>query len=100
MKIKTIDVLARECFDASNGNSYFDAIVTVNLGLKNELMFRLPFQYGYEGHYKDCAFETLKNKGLIVTDETMFGSYYKDNNIVARHSKKAGYNYQAMRVGK
>lgn len=68
MKVKTIDIQAKEWFDKINGNSYFSAVITLNFGLKNQKQFKLPFQYGYGDSYKDKAIDLLKNEGLINTD--------------------------------
>lgn len=68
MKVKTIDIQAKEWFDKINGNSYFSAVITLNFGLKNQKQFKLPFQYGYSESYKDKAIDLLKNEGLINTD--------------------------------
>lgn len=55
MKIKTIDVQAKEWFDRTYGNSYFSMNVTVNYGMKNATTFYVPMQYGYGDHYRDMA---------------------------------------------
>lgn len=70
MKIKTIDIQAKEWFDKINGNSYFSAVITLSFGLKNQKQFKLPFQYGYGESYKYKALELLKKEGLINTDRT------------------------------
>ena len=70
MKVKTIDIQAKEWFDKINGTSYFSAVITLNFGLKNQKQFKLPFQNGYGEYYQYKALELLKNKGLINTDRT------------------------------
>ena len=45
MKIKTIDLNAKEWFDKINGNSYFSAVMVLNYGLKNAYVINLKFQY-------------------------------------------------------
>ena len=43
LKIKTIDIQAKEWFDKVNGNSYFSANVTINYGHENQKNIRLWF---------------------------------------------------------
>jgi len=90
MKIKTIDVNAKEWFDKVNGNSYFSAHVTINFGMKDQTGFYMPFQYGYGNHYEDMAFKELIKKGFIKTNDKYHSrwQYYQDNNIIYRHSKQ------------
>ena len=90
MKIKTIDVNAKEWFDKVNGNSYFSAKVIINYGNNSETFLHLPFQYGYGDHYRDMAFRELINRGIIkdVPERTSHWQYYRDNNIIARHYKQ------------
>ena len=92
MKIKTVDVNAKEWFDKVNGNSYFSYNVTINFGLKTEKSFYMPMQYGYGSHYEDQAFKELQKKGFIPEQEGMIAPwrYYQENNIVYRHSKQEG----------
>jgi len=86
MKIKTIDVYAKEWFDKVNGNSYFSARVIMNYQLKNESAFFIPIQYGYGDHYRYIAYQELKNKGYVPKGANgIYWQYYKDNNIIARH---------------
>jgi len=65
MKVKTIDIQAKEWTDKINGNSYFVSKIIVNKSLKNEKRYVLPFQYGYGESYQDKALELLKENGLI-----------------------------------
>ncbi len=65
MKIKTIDVNAKEWFDEVNGNSYFSGSVTVNYGMKTAKTYEMPFQYGYGDHYKDIALKTLVDNRVL-----------------------------------
>ena len=65
MKIKTIDIQAKEWFDRVNGNSYFAGTVTVNYGMKTEKVFTMPFQYGYGGQFEQEAKDILMKGGLI-----------------------------------
>lgn len=70
VKVKTIDIQAKEWFDKVNGNSYFSGIVTVNYGLKDALTFKMPFQYGYGGQSKQEALKILKENNLIESSYT------------------------------
>ena len=90
MKIKTIDVNAKEWFDRVNGNSYFSADITVNFGMKTEKHFTLPFQYGYGNHYEHQAFKELQKQGLVKPEDerTSYWGYYRDHGIIYRHSKR------------
>ena len=90
MKIKTIDVNAKEWFDKVNGNSYFSARVCMNYGMPSETSFNIPFEYGYGDHYRDVAFKELQKRGYIkdVPELTSHWRYYQDNNITARHNKQ------------
>jgi hypothetical protein len=91
MKIKTIDIQAKEWFDKVNGNSYFSAITTINYGMEDAVQIKLPFQYGYGDHYQDMAFDALEKAELIpdrihnenVSKEALWG-YCKRNEIILR----------------
>lgn len=91
-KIKTIDVQAKEWFDKVNGNSYFSCLITVNYGLKSELKFTLPFQYGYGSHYQDIAFRTIKsniNKKILKDfKSSSLWRFCDENGILLRSSKQ------------
>lgn len=90
MKIKTIDIQAKEWFDKINGNSYFSAVITLNFGMKDATEHVLPFQYGYGAHFIHCAYEYLIKKGLIknsLNSQTL-SVYCRDNKIILRTSKK------------
>lgn len=91
-EIKTIDVQAKEWLDKVNANSYFSAQVTINFGLPGEFTFTLPFQYGYEEHYKDMAFKALQDKGYITKTDgnVVHWRYYEEHNIIANHSIQRG----------
>ena len=87
MKIKTIDIYAKEWFDKVNGNSYFAGTVTLNYGLKDEQTFSMPFQYGYGDEYKYSAFDLLEKKGLIKRNHSSeTWAYCKDNKIILRYN--------------
>ena len=90
MKIKTIDVNAKEWFDKANGNSYFTCKITINFGMKNQKNLFIPFQYGYLDHYKYVAYNELKNLKLIKTDVVVPFVYYRDNKIIVREQIQRG----------
>lgn len=92
MKIKTIDIQAKEWFDKVNGNSYFSANVTLNYGLPTQKSIFLPFQYGYGSHYQDMAGKELLKQKLVKQDknDTFFSlwRYCEANKIILRTSKR------------
>ncbi len=92
MKIKTIDIQAKEWFDKTYGNSYFSAIVTVNYGLPTVKTILLPFQYGYGSHYQDMAGKALLKEKLVKQDknDTYFSlwRYCEAKKIILRCSKQ------------
>lgn len=90
MKIKTIDIQAKEWFDKINGNSYFSAVITLNYGMNDATGYVLPFQYGYGAHFIHCAYIYLENKGLLKPGAKpgALSQYCRDNKIVLRTSKK------------
>lgn len=85
-EVKTIDVNAKEWFDRVNGNSYFSARVTVNLGMEDERIIVVPFQYGYGSQYEYSAFAALQSNGIIPVQDghPIPWRYYADNKIIAR----------------
>jgi len=89
MKIKTIDVQAKEWFDKVNGNSYFSEVITINYGMANEKTIDVPMQYGYGDQYIHTAFMELQKHGYIKQDNDRgsYWQYYRDNKIIVRHSK-------------
>lgn len=92
MKIKTIDIQAKEWFDKVNGNSYFSANITINYGMKTQKTIFLPFQYGYGSHYQDVAGKELLKLKLVKQklNSTYFSlwRYCEDNKIILRTSKR------------
>lgn len=94
MKIKTIDINAKEWFDRINGNSYFSAIITLNFGMKSEKNIQIPFEYGYSEHYIDVSNQKLIELDYINTKRNKNGSYTplwqytRDNDIILRTNKK------------
>lgn len=95
MKIKTIDIQAKEWFDKVNGNSYFSANVTLNFGLPTQKNIFLPFQYGYGSHYQDMAFKAIESEKLIKgvihhnngSSEGLW-QFCERNKIILRTSKR------------
>ena len=93
MRVKTIDVIAKEWFDRANGNSYFSATVTINFGLKNAKQFTLPFQYGYGEQHVQEARELLIKEKLINLNVSQgqakhpLWRYCRENNIILRTTK-------------
>lgn len=67
IKVRTIDIHAKEWFDKVNGNSYFAAHVTLNYGLPGETTFNIPFKYGYGDYYVQASTKMLQEKGVIKT---------------------------------
>lgn len=59
--IRSLFVECREWFDKTGGNSYFSARVWVN----GKWEITLPFQYGYEDHFKSVAVRALVEKGFF-----------------------------------
>jgi len=88
MKIKTIDVNAKEWFDKVNGNSYFSAIVTLNYKLSDEKEIKLPFQYGYGEQYQFQALKEIKDKFKGMVDGGSLWSYCDNNKIILRTNKE------------
>ena len=93
MKVKTIDVIAKEWFDKANGNSYFSASVCVNFRMETQKDYSLPFQYGYGDHYIDMANQYLIKKGIVTSERWTNGAYLplwaycQENNIILRTTK-------------
>ena len=94
MKIKTIDIQAKEWFDRINGNSYFSAQVTINFGMKTAKVIYLPFQYGYGSHYQDMSMKALIEKGFVKDAEISKNGneaiwlYCQRKNIILRYNKQ------------
>ena len=59
--LKTIDIEAKEWRDKVNGNSYFSSDITLNYGMDNQEIIKLPFQYGYGDFYYYASIEKVKN---------------------------------------
>jgi hypothetical protein len=88
MKVKTLDIKAKEWFDKINGNSYFSCVITINFGLKNQIEFKLPFQYGYGDQYLQETRVFLQEKGLLPKIENWnLSEFYKKEKIIIRSCK-------------
>ena len=87
MKIKTIDVNAKEWFDKVNGNSYFAGTITINYGMKGEETFLMPYQYGYGSSYEQEAKAILTQFNKISGRWSQpLSMYCRENNIIYRSS--------------
>ncbi len=87
MKIKTIDVNAKEWFDKTYGNSYFAGTITLNYGMEDEETFLMPFQYGYGSSYEQEAKAILTQFYKIdSTWSQPLSMYCRENNIIYRSS--------------
>ena len=87
-KIKTVDVTAKEWFDKVNGNSYFSAEVTINFGMENSTTLNLPYQYGYGEHYRDMAFQEIKEQLGCFRKYNSYWKAYQDYKIIDRSIKQ------------
>ena len=89
IQVKTIDIQAKEWFDKINGNSYFACLVTINFGMSDEKIIKVPFQYGYGDHYRTRTIEQLQTDGILPNLPTYeFRNWFIDNGIIVRYSKQ------------
>jgi hypothetical protein len=90
MKIKTIDINAREWFDKINGNSYFSGDITLNYGAKTQKDIKMPFQYGYGEQYIQESYSRLIKDGYILESDSniSLSRYCRDKNIILRTNKQ------------
>ena len=86
VKVRTVDVTAKEWFDRVNGNSYFSAQMVINYGHKTEQMHNFPIQYGYGDHYQDVAMQKLKSLAGIPSDVSNY-KVRENYGITFRHTK-------------
>jgi len=84
IKVKTIDISAKEWTDKKFGNSYFSGIVTVNYGMENEKVIHLPFQYGYGDHYTTVAQNELVKLGFMSDSHLHIANYCREHSIIYR----------------
>ena len=54
--IKTIEIRAKRWF---NSSTYHSVDVTINHGLKDEISFYIPIQYGYDRQYETSAINAI-----------------------------------------
>lgn len=88
MKIKTIDITAKEWFDRVNGNSYHSVRTVINYGMKDERVLVSSFTYGYDSAYLQTATRELQKAGLVEMDErTALWRYCEDQKIILRTNK-------------
>ena len=92
VKLRTIDIQAKEWFDKVNGNSYWSARVTLNFGLPSEKTIVLPFQYGYGDFYQQKTAQTLRKMGVIKTvnpeeSHISLRQVAREHGIIVRASK-------------
>ena len=91
MKIKTIDVNAKEWFDKVNGNSYFSGVITTNFGMDDVKEYKMPFQYGYGEHYVDMAKCQLTEHNRISPNLMQpLWDYCEKNDIILRTNIRRG----------
>ena len=87
MKIKTIDINAKDWFDKVNGNSYFSTEIILNYCLDDQRILECAFQYGYGEHYIFESFKEICETFGIKTDLACW-NYCKQNNIILRTNKQ------------
>jgi len=90
MKIKTIDIQAKEWFDKINGNSYFSAEIIINYGMKTTKSFIIPFTYGYGEYYIQATGQLLEKEKVIKLEGKQLWQYCDVNNIILRTNKTCG----------
>jgi len=83
-QLKTIDIEAKEWRDKINGNSYFSSDVTLNYGMDNQEIIKLPFQYGYGDHY---VYQSLMEVQKLFPRS----KWYREN-ILAKYQIEDKYN--------
>jgi len=87
--LKTIDINAKEWFDSVNGNSYFSSKVTLNYGLHNEKLIKLPFQYGYDDAYID---QSLYQVGKLFPRSNWYDKFLQKYDITNKYKIKIHYS--------
>ena len=96
LKIKTLDIQAKEWFDKVNGNSYFAAQITINFALPNEVSLKIPLQYGYGDYYLQASGELLQKLGYMKVEKVpgrplpALWRYCEENKIVFRRDIQTG----------
>lgn len=105
IKVRTIDINAKEWFDKNHGNSYFAARITLNFGLPGATTFTIPFKYGYGDYYVQASTEMLRKGGVIKTidNNKTFISLWQmchEHGIILRASKSEAKQKEAKEWGK
>ena len=62
-----LTIHAKEWFDRTYGNSYFSAYATIN----GEFACKIPYEYGYGEHYKECVHRELIKLGILDKDHPL-----------------------------
>ena len=83
-QLKTIDIEAKEWRDKINGNSYFSSDVTLNYGMNDQQIIKLPFQYGYGDQY---VYQSLMEVQKLFPKS----KWYREN-ILSRYQIEDRYN--------
>lgn len=68
MKTKEVQIKVKRWKDKANGNSYFSAVAKVFDETGEEIIFRVPFGYGYENAPFVETMAKLRKEGLIPQD--------------------------------
>lgn len=83
MKIKHINVVAKEWIHKIYGNVYFSALIYVD----DRGPIYIEPQYGHGDHYLDVALGKLKELNFIPVDTGQLWRYCEDNNIKFNYNK-------------
>ncbi len=86
--IKTIDVNGKEWFDKVSGNSYFSCVININYKLKDEVILKIPFTYGYDEQYLYDSLGKIREFLNIKRDHKPLWLFCEENNIILRYDKK------------
>ena len=87
MKVKTLDIVAKEWWDKVNGNSYFSCRITINFAMPDEKTYFVPFQYGYGEQYLSESLRELKRLDVVPKNETSLWQLCDDKKIILRKTK-------------
>jgi len=91
MKIKTIDIQAKEWLDKTYGNSYFSAQIIINFGMESQSTLYIPYEYGYGDYYLQASQKLLISLGYIPTNNYCLTRQCRDElKIILRYSKQKG----------
>lgn len=81
--MKTLHISAKTWFDKINGNSYFSAVITIDMNKT----IKLPFQYGYGTQYLTEAKNVLTELNYISPSDSL-QTYCNKNGIVLTYWNK------------